>query len=70
MKKRDVRMAKRFSKKYGTRDDLQLPAILYQDACQRLMLHPTSLPQKQAAKTSMVSEVRIQRSVWLILAYD
>ena len=35
---------------------------------------PTSLPQEQAAKTSMVSEVRIQvyiimRSVW-ILAYD
>ena len=23
-----------------TRDDLQLPAILCQDACQRLMLHP------------------------------
>ena len=33
-------MAKHFSKKYGTRDELQLPAILCQDACQRLMLHP------------------------------
>ena len=33
-------MAKRFSKKYGNKDDLQLPAILYQDACQHLMLHP------------------------------
>ena len=30
-------MAKRFSK---TRDELQLHAILCQDACHRLMLHP------------------------------
>ena len=40
MKKGDVGMAKRFSKKYGNKDELQLPAILCQDACQRLMLHP------------------------------
>ena len=40
MKKGDVGMAKRFSKKYGSRDELQLPAILCQDACQHLMLHP------------------------------
>ena len=33
-------MAKRFSKNRETRDELQLPAILCQDACQRLMLHP------------------------------
>ena len=39
MKKGDVGMAKRFSKKYGNKDD-QLPAILCQDACQLLMLHP------------------------------
>ena len=40
----------------------QLRAIrkLCQDACQRLMLHPTSLPQEQAAKTNMASVVRIQ----------
>ena len=38
-----------------------LPAILCQDACQRLMLHPyITVPQEQAAKTSMVLEVRIQ----------
>ena len=40
MKKGDVGMAKRFSKSTETRDELQLPAILCQDACQRLMLHP------------------------------
>ena len=41
----------------------QLPAIrkLCQGAGQRLMLHiPTSLPQKQAAKSNMVSVARIQ----------
>ena len=39
---------------------IQLPAIrkLCQDACQRLML-PTSLPQEEAAKTHMVSLVKI-----------
>ena len=40
-------------------DERQLPAILCQDDCQRLMLILTTLPQEQAAKTSMVSEVRI-----------
>ena len=52
------------------KEELQLPAIQCQDACQRLM---TSPPQEQATKTSIVSEVRIYvqlRSVWLILAYD
>ena len=33
-------MAKRFSKSTETRDELQLPAILCQDACQCLMLDP------------------------------
>ena len=33
-------MAKHFSKSTETRDELQLPAILCQDACQHLMLHP------------------------------
>ena len=70
MKKGDVGMAKHFSKKYGNKGwASQLPALLCQDACQRLMLHPTSLPQEEAAITSMVSEVRIHY-VWLILAYD
>ena len=40
MKKGDVGMAKHFSKSTEMRDELQLPAILCQDACQRLMLHP------------------------------
>ena len=67
-------MAKCFSKSMETRDELQLPAILCQDACQHLMLIPTSLPQEQTAETSMVSEIRIQvyrimRSVWIV-AYD
>ena len=38
-----------------TRDDLQLPAILCQETCQRLMLHPYITPQEQAAKTSVVT---------------
>ena len=45
MKKGDLGMAKRFSKKYGTRDELSTTCNLKklcQDACQRLML-PTSL---------------------------
>ena len=49
MKKGDVGMAKRFSKKYGNKGwafnylQSQLPAIwikLCQDACQHLMVHP------------------------------
>ena len=43
-----------------TRDELQLPAMLCQVACQRLMLHPYIIASEQAAKTSIVSEVRIQ----------
>ena len=50
-------MAIRLSKKYG---NIHLPAILCQDACQGMMLHPYIMPQEQAAKTSMFSEVRIQ----------
>ena len=48
-----------FTGKIMRRHELQLQTILCQDACQRLMLL-TSLPQEQVAKTSMVSEVRIQ----------
>ena len=33
-------MAKRFLKSTETKDELELPAIPCQDACQRLMLHP------------------------------
>ena len=50
-------MADTSLKSTETRDELQLPGILCQDDyCQHLM---TSLPQEQAAKTSMISEVRI-----------
>ena len=47
MKKGDVGMAKRFSKKVRKQVmSYQLRAIrkLCQDSCQRLMLHPSSLP--------------------------
>ena len=55
MKKRDVGMAKHFSKKYGNKGwafDYPVSAIwnqflFCQDACQYI---PTSLPQKQVAK--------------------
>ena len=55
MKKRDERMAKHFSKKYGNKGwafDYPVSAIwnqflFCQDACQCI---PTSLPQKQVAK--------------------
>ena len=58
--KKDVGMAKRFSKSTETRDELQLPAILYVKMPVSAWCYiPTSLPQEQAAKTSMVSEVRI-----------
>ena len=40
---------------------------LCQDACQRLMLHPTSLPQEQAVKTKMLSVIRIQQKEYLVL---
>ena len=54
-------MAKRFSKSTETRDELQVPAILCQDALSApdaTSLHHC-LNNKQL-KTSMVSEVRIQ----------
>ena len=41
-----------------TREEL-IPKLC-QDACQRLMLHPYIMPQEQAAKTNMVSMVRIK----------
>ena len=59
MKKKDVGMAKHFSKKYGNKGwafDYPVSAIwnkflFCQDACQCLMLHPyIILPQKQVAK--------------------
>ena len=58
MKKRDVGMAKYFSKKYGNKGwafDSPVSAIwiqflFCQDACQCLMLHPYIMPQKQVAK--------------------
>ena len=50
------------TKSTETRDELQLPAILCQDACQRLMLHP-----QEAAKTDMLSEVSIQDQVMCIV---
>ena len=66
-------MAIRFSKKVWKQGmSFQLSAI--KDAYQHLVLHPTSLPQEQAAKTDMLSVVSkccVQlRRVWLMLAYD
>ena len=54
-------MAKCFSKKYETRNEIELLAIrkLCQDACQCLMYIPISLPQEQADKTNIVSVVNI-----------
>ena len=49
MKKGDVGMAKRFSKSTETGDELQLPAILCQGACQRLMLHPYITAQEPSS---------------------
>ena len=43
-----------------TRDEFQLLAILYQDACQRRCYILLSLSQEQVAKTNMVSVIRIQ----------
>ena len=62
MKKGDVGMAKHFSKKYGNKGwafDYSVSAVwnkflFCQDACQCLMLHPTSLPQKQVAKIKLI----------------
>ena len=55
-----------------TRDELSTTLYLQsekyklcQDACQRLMLHPTPLPQEQAAKTKMLAVVRIQQKEYL-----
>ena len=61
MIKGDVGMVNASLKSAEKWKSFQLSAIrkLCQDACQRLMLHPTSLPQ-QAAKTNMASMVRVQ----------
>ena len=42
MKKGDVGMAEHFYKSTETRDELQLPTILCQDACQRLIPYITA----------------------------
>ena len=49
MKKGDVGMAKRSLKSTETRDEFQLPAILWQDACQCLMLHPYIMSQEPSS---------------------
>ena len=41
--------------------------MVTRDACQHLMLNPTSLPQEQAAKTKMRSVLRIQQKEYLAL---
>ena len=75
MEKGDVGMAKRFSKKYRTRDELYPePAInFFQIKVMSRCLSapdatslPTSLPQEQAAKTKMLSVVRIQQKECLV----
>ena len=75
MKKKDVVMAKRFSikvRKHGMSFNYLQSYVKMPVSA--LCYIPTSLPQEQAAKTNMVSEVRIQvysimRGMW-ILAYD
>ena len=60
MKKRDVGMAKHFSKKYGNKGwAFDYPAAIWnqflfcQDACHAWCYIPTSLPQKQVAKIKL-----------------
>ena len=62
MKKGDVGMTKHFSKSMETRDEFSTTCNLkvMLRCLSALMLHPTSLPQEQAAKTKMLSVVRIQ----------
>ena len=63
MKKRDVGMAKHFSKKYGNKGwafDYPVSAIwnnflFCQDACQCLMLHPYITASKKVAKLNSFS---------------
>ena len=54
---KDVGMAKHFSKKYGNKGQsesfVKMPVSAW-------CYIPTSLPQEQAAKTNMISDVRIQ----------
>ena len=67
MKKGDVGMAKRFSKKYGNKgwainylqsdSYVKMPVKMPVNAWCYI---PTSLPQEQAAKTNMDSVVKIQ----------
>ena len=63
MKKGDVGMANRFSKKYGKKG-WAFNYLWIKDAYQHLMLH-TSLPQEQAAKIDMLSVVSIKYCVQL-----
>ena len=61
MKKGDVGMAKRFSKKYGNKGWALTTCNPYVKMPVSTWCYiSTSLPREQAAKTSMVSEVRIQ----------
>ena len=63
MKKGDVGMAKCFSKKYGNKgwalNYLQIESYVKMPVSAWCYI-PTSLPQEQAAKTNMISVVRIQ----------
>ena len=59
MKKGDVEMANRFSKKYRNKG-WAFNYLRIKDAYQYLMHIPTSLPQEQAAKTDMLSVVSVQ----------
>ena len=61
MKNGDVGMAKHFSKKYGNKGWASTTCNPYVKMPVSAWCYiPTSLPQVQAAKTSMISEVRIQ----------
>ena len=60
MKKGDVGMANRFSKKYGNKG-WAFNYLWIKDAYQHLMLHPyITASREQAAKTDMLSVVSIQ----------
>ena len=63
MKKGDVGMAKRFSKKYGNKgwafNYLRSESFVKMPVSAWCYIH-TALPQEQAAKTNMVYVVRIQ----------
>ena len=56
-------MAKRFSKMYGNKDERNPNKSM--SRCLSALI--TSLPQEQAAKTNMLSVVRIQQKEYLVL---